>query len=212
MRKLLIAIDGPSSSGKSTIARNLSNFYQIPHLNTGSLYRALAFLADRKKLELDNIEEIVKLTYKITDLDLESPEIHNEKIGKIASVISQHPKIRKALFELQINFRENSLNKYHGAILEGRDIGTIICPDADFKFFVNLDIKIRAQRRFEQLQKLNPDIKYEEVLADLERRDYNDKNRKIAPLKKAKDAVIIDNSRDPKSILEQITKIINEQD
>ena len=90
-------------------------------------------------------------------------------------------------------------------------MGTVICPEAEFKFFIEVDVKIRAKRRFEQLQKSNPNIKYEDVLEDLEKRDYNDKNRKIAPLIKADDAIIIDNSKKPNIILEQITKIINEQ-
>ncbi|MFT4718126.1 MAG: cytidylate kinase [Rickettsiales bacterium] len=209
MKKLLIAIDGPSSSGKSTIAKNLSNFYQIPYLNTGSLYRALAFLADKNKLELSKINEIAELTDQIPNLDLESEEIHNEKIGKLASKIAQEPKIRKVLLELQINFKEDSLTKYHGAILEGRDIGTIICPEAEFKFFITVDVKIRAKRRFEQLQKLNPSIRYENILEDLENRDFNDKNRELAPLLKAEDAIIIDNSQKPSIILQQITEIIN---
>ncbi|MDA7705213.1 (d)CMP kinase [Rickettsiales bacterium] len=211
MKKLLIAIDGPSSSGKSTIAKNLSNFYQIPFLNTGSLYRALAFLAYKNNLSEDKIDKIANLADQIHKLDLDSPEIHNEEIGKFASKIAQKPIIRKALFDLQINFKENSLNQYNGAILEGRDIGTIICPEADFKFFIVVDVQIRAKRRFEQLQKLNPTIEYENILKDLQKRDYDDKNRKIAPLIKADNAVEIDNSLDPKIILAQITKIINDQ-
>jgi cytidylate kinase len=211
MKKLLIAIDGPSASGKSTIAKNLSNYYNIPFLNTGSLYRALAYLSCKNSLSENDIDKIVNLTDQIQDLDLELPEIHNEITGKFASKIAQETKIRQALFDLQINFKNQSLDKYSGAILEGRDIGSIICPEAEFKFFVILDVKIRAKRRYAQLQKLNPTIKYKEILKDLEKRDYNDKNRKIAPLIKTKDAVEINNSYDPKIILEQITKIINDK-
>jgi len=211
MKKLLIAIDGPSASGKSTIARNLSNYYNIPFLNTGALYRSLAYLACQNSLSENDIDKIVNLTDQIQDLNLELPEIHNEITGKFASKIAQYTKIRQALFDLQINFKNQSFNKYNGAILEGRDIGTIICPEAEFKFFVTLDVAIRAKRRYAQLQKLNPTIQYEEILKDLEKRDYNDKNRKIAPLIKAEDAIEIDNSYDPKIILEQITKIINDK-
>ena len=209
MKKKLIAIDGPSSSGKSTIAKNLSNFYQIPYLNTGSLYRALAFLSDKNKLSIHEINKICRLVDAISDLDLDSKDIHNEKIGKIASQIAQNPKIRKILFDLQINFKKNSLNRHNGAILEGRDMGTVICPEAEFKFFVSVDVEIRAKRRFEQLQKLNLNIKYKNILEDLKKRDYNDKNRKIAPLIKAGDAIIIDNSKQPEIVLQQITKIID---
>jgi cytidylate kinase len=211
MKKLLIAIDGPSASGKSTIARNLSNYYNIPFLNTGALYRSLAYLACQNSLSENDIDKIVNLTDQIQDLNLELPEIHNEITGKFASKIAQYTKIRQALFDLQINFKNQSFKKYNGAILEGRDIGTIICPEAEFKFFVTLDVEIRAKRRYAQLQKLNPTIQYEEILKDLEKRDYNDKNRKIAPLIKAEDAIEIDNSYDPKIILEQITKIINDK-
>ena len=171
----------------------------------------MAFLAHDNGLKSEEIDNIIKLTDQISNLDLDSENLHNEKIGKLASKIATDPKIRKALFDLQINFKKNSLKQYHGAILEGRDMGTVICPEAEFKFFIEVDVKIRAKRRFEQLQKSNPNIKYEDVLEDLEKRDYNDKNRKIAPLIKADDAIIIDNSKKPNIILEQITKIINEQ-
>jgi CMP/dCMP kinase len=195
-KELLIAIDGPSSSGKGTIAKKLAAHFNIPCLNTGALYRAIAFLALENGCNLQNDEEkIIPLCQKITDLDLESPKLHNEQIGKAASIVAAKPKIRQAIFDLQRDFAQDGLAENSGAILEGRDIGTVILPNANHKFFITASADIRAKRRFNQLQQNGfEDVNYQEILQQIQKRDEQDKNRLTAPLKKAVDAMEIDTS------------------
>jgi len=197
---LLIAIDGPSSSGKGTIAKKIAAHFNLPCLNTGALYRGIAFLALQSGLDLQQDQErIIPLCKNLTSLDLESPKLHNEEIGKAASIVATNPDIRKAIFDLQRNFALNGLQENGGAVLEGRDIGTVICPDANYKFFITATAEVRAQRRFKQLQEngQGSDFKvdYDLILQQLKTRDEQDKNRAISPLKKADDAIEIDTSQ-----------------
>lgn len=194
-KPLLIAIDGPSSSGKGTIAKKIAAHFNLPCLNTGALYRAIAFLALQKNLDLEKDEtKIIPLCQKITNLDLESSELHNEEIGKAASIVAKNQNIRKAIFDLQRNFALDGIKNNGGAVLEGRDIGTIICPDANFKFFIVADVEIRAKRRFKQLTEGGKKVDYDVILDQLKLRDEQDKNRISSPLKKTDDAVEIDTS------------------
>lgn len=192
---LLIAIDGPSSSGKGTIAKKIAAHFNLPCLNTGALYRAIAFLALQENLDLEKDEtKIIPLCKKIYEMDLESPNLHNEEIGKAASIVAVNPNIRKAIFDFQRNFAENGIKNNGGAVLEGRDIGTVICPDANYKFFIVADVEIRAKRRFKQLIESGKKVDYETILDQLKKRDEQDKNRASSPLKKADDAIEIDTS------------------
>ncbi|MFT6332654.1 MAG: cytidylate kinase [Lentimonas sp.] len=206
-KSLLIAIDGPSSSGKGTIAKKIANHFNLPCLNTGALYRAVAFLALESGLDLENdIVKIIPLCDEILQdrigsrsgansiFDLESSKIHNEEIGKAASIVASKPKIRQALFDLQKNFAANGIKNNGGAVLEGRDIGTTICPEANFKFFIAANVEIRATRRFKQLQGNGQNSNYDLILEQLRRRDEQDQNRETSPLKQAEDAVLIDSS------------------
>lgn len=189
--KLVIAIDGPSSSGKGTIAKLVANHFDLPYLNTGALYRKLAYDALELGLDLEKDEDkIIKLILKMDLSDLESEKIHNEEIGKSASIIAKNQNIRSALLYLQKNFASND----KGAVMDGRDIGTVICPDADFKFFITASNKERAKRRYLQLKDKNLDITQEMILKQLEERDLRDKNRTASPFVKADDAVEIDTS------------------
>jgi cytidylate kinase len=195
-KNFLIAIDGPSSSGKGTIAKKIAAHFNLPCLNTGALYRAMAYLALENGLDLQNdIKKIIPLAKKIIDLDLESPKLHNEEIGKAASIVAANPEIRKAIFDLQRNFALDGLKKNGGAVLEGRDIGTVICPDANYKFFITATAEVRADRRFKQLQKNNMPADYDVILQQLKNRDEQDKNRAVSPLKKADDAIEIGTSK-----------------
>ncbi|MFT6106466.1 MAG: cytidylate kinase [Rickettsiales bacterium] len=204
---LLIAIDGPSSSGKGTIAKKIAKHFNLPCLNTGALYRAVAFLALENNLDLEgDIQKIIPLCDKIlqsqivatcsrdVDFDLESPKIHNEKIGKAASIVAANPEIRQNLFKLQRRFADLGIKNNGGAVLEGRDIGTTICPDANHKFFINADVEVRAQRRFFQSLKNDPNANLDLILEQLKNRDEQDKNRQSSPLKKDNDAIEIDTS------------------
>ncbi|MES2676958.1 MAG: (d)CMP kinase [Pseudomonadota bacterium] len=195
-QNLLIAIDGPSSSGKGTIAKKVAEHFNLPCLNTGALYRGMAFLALQSGLDLQNDEEkIIPLAQKLIELDLESSELHNEEIGKAASIVAAKPSIRQAIFDLQRNFALDGLQKKHGAVLEGRDIGTVICPDANYKFFITASAEVRAQRRFKQLQQNGQSADYDLILQQLKTRDEQDKSRAVSPLKKADDAVEIETSQ-----------------
>ncbi len=207
-QNLLIAIDGPSSSGKGTIAKKIAAHFNLPCLNTGALYRGIAFLALEKGLDLQNDEEkIISLCQNLINLDLESPKLHNEEMGKSASIVATNQNIRKAIFDLQRNFALDGLKNNGGAVLEGRDIGTVICPDANYKFFITATAEVRAQRRFKQLEGNGLKADYDLILQQLKTRDEQDKNRKISPLKKADDAVEIDTSQ--MSVDEVLNKILS---
>lgn len=197
-KPLVIAIDGPSASGKGTLAKKLAAHFNLPYLNTGALYRLVAFRVLQKKIDVEKFEEkIPQLVSNISESDLENEILFSEDVGSIASIIAKNPKLRAALFDFQRNF----VNSENGAVLDGRDTTTIIAPDATHKFFVTADVEIRARRRFNQLQ-----TNYEEILAQLKKRDENDLNRKDAPLTIAKDAVVVDNGK--LSIEEGFLKIL----
>ncbi len=189
MKKLVIAIDGPSASGKGTLAKKLAAHFGLPYLNTGALYRLVALRVLQQKIDLQNFEEFIpnlvsNISESVSQGDLENEILFGEDVGSVASIIAKNPKLRAALF----NFQRDFVSSPKGAVLDGRDTTTVIAADADFKFFVTADVEIRAQRRFAQLQ-----TNYDEILLQLKKRDENDLNRKDAPLTIAKDAVVIDN-------------------
>lgn len=203
MKKLVIAIDGPSASGKGTLAKKIAAHFDLAYLNTGAIYRLVALRVIERKIDPNNFEEkISELTKNISESDLENEKLFGEDVGAVASVIAKNTKLRAALFAFQKDFVEAGRKERNGCVLDGRDTTTVICPDADFKFFVTADVEIRAQRRFKQLQ-ITP---YEEILAQLKKRDDNDLNRKDAPLKVADGAVVIDNGK--LSIEEGFQKIL----
>ena len=224
-KNLLIAIDGPSSSGKGTVAKKVANHFNLPCLNTGGLYRAIAFLALENNLNLQQDEtKIIPLCKNIADFDLESPNLHNEKIAAAASVVAVNPNIRQAIFDLQRNFATEGIKEKGGAVLEGRDIGTVICPDANYKFFITATPEVRAIRRFKQLQEssnqknnfqtddkqVSECLEYDEILNQLKERDKKDKSRAISPLKKADNSFEIDTSTmNIEEVVQEILRKIN---
>ena len=194
--KLFIAIDGPAASGKGTIARLLGEKLNLPVLYTGNIYRAIAYYVINGH---QNISEasVVELAKNLKLSDLDNPDLMQKKVGEYASIIGAYPKLREVTYTFQRDF----INKTNGAIIEGRDIGTVICPEADFKFYLTADVEVRAQRRFAQQNEFD----FESILTDLKQRDHRDQNREIAPLKPAKDSVIIDSSNlDVNSTLDAI--------
>jgi cytidylate kinase len=206
-KSLVIAIDGPSASGKGTLAQKIARHFNLPYLNTGALYRLIAFRLLKQKIDPGNFEkEIFSLVQNIEAKDLEAEQLFGENIGTIASIIAKNQKLRAKLFDFQKEFILQAKVEKNGAVLEGRDTTTVICPDADYKFFVTADIKIRAQRRFGQLLKKGDKILFAEILAQLQQRDENDLKRSYAPLKIASDAIVIDNSN--LSIEEGLQKIL----
>jgi CMP/dCMP kinase len=186
---MIIAVDGPAASGKGTIARALAAHYGLPHMDTGLLYRATAL----NLLELGGDPESEFAAARATDLSqirFDDPELKTETVGGIASRISAYPLVREALIERQRAFAAQA----GGAVLDGRDIGTVIAPEAHAKLFVTARPEVRARRRFAELKAAGLDIHLADVLADIHARDARDTGRDAAPLVEARDAVLIDTS------------------
>lgn len=201
-KTLVIAIDGPSASGKGTLAKKIAAHFGLAFLNTGAIYRLIALRVILQKIDPENFDKkISELTKNISESDLENEKLFGEDVGAVASVIAKNKKLRAAIFDFQRDFVERGKKEKNGCVLDGRDTATVICPDADFKFFVTADVEIRAQRRFAQTK-----TSYEEILAQLKKRDENDLNRADSPLKIAVDAVVIDNGK--LSIEEGFQKIL----
>lgn len=186
---MIIAVDGPAASGKGTIARALARQYNLPHLDTGLLYRAVAAMILR--LELDpTIEADAVAACDFDELTLADPRLRDDDVGQVASIVSAHPLVRAALLQRQRKFA----HQQGGAVLDGRDIGTVIAPDADAKLFVRATSAIRAQRRHAELKARGASTSYDQVLADIRTRDDRDSSRSTAPLVPAPDAVPLDTS------------------
>lgn len=212
-----IAIDGPAGAGKSSIAKAVSKKLGIIYLDTGALYRALGYYFLKKNISVENSLEIeniineceIKLLYdnsrgyKIFVNGKRVDEfIRNNKISMAASIISKNVVVRKFLLKIQRDFAKKS-----SVVMDGRDIGTVVLPDADLKIFLTASLEVRAKRRFEQLLRNGYNVKLEKVLNDIKKRDLNDTKRKISPLKVADDAVVIDTSN--LSLKESVEKVIS---
>ncbi|WP_230483975.1 (d)CMP kinase [Sphingomonas sp. Leaf21] len=186
---MIIAVDGPAASGKGTIARALAAHYGLPHLDTGLLYRAVA--ATVRDMHLDPAREADAVAAcGFDDGLLADPALRDDETGKLASVVSAHPLVRAALLQRQKRFASQP----GGAILDGRDIGTVIAPDADAKLFVKATPQIRARRRHNELVRNGSTATFEQVLADIRARDARDSGRATAPLTQAADAAALDTS------------------
>lgn len=188
-QRILIAVDGPAASGKGTIARALASHFKLPHMDTGALYRAAALNLWRWGGNPNSEFEAVRACDDIGS-NLDDPELRSEPVSKIASRISSYPAVREALFERQRRFAAQP----GGAVLDGRDIGTVIAPDADAKLFVTASLEVRAQRRVRELLERGMPGHHEDVLSDLRARDARDTHRQAAPLSKAADADVLDTS------------------
>ncbi len=188
----VIAIDGTFSSGKGTLAKALAAHYGFTYLDTGKLYRAVAHKAIGAGVSLKDGAACARLAKTIKPSDLSDPILKSGPVGAAASKVSVHAKVRAALLVFQQKFAKTSGTEFGGAVLDGRDIGTVICPQADVKLYVDADPKVRAKRRHAELIGYGEDITYEQVLAQLTERDTRDMNRKIAPLKPAQDAHLLD--------------------
>lgn len=186
---MIIAVDGPAASGKGTIARALARHYGLPHLDTGLLYRAVALSVQRMELDPE-IEADAVAACAFDDAMLNDDALRDDDIGKLASVVSAHPLVRAALLQRQKRFA----NQPGGAVLDGRDIGTVIAPDADAKLFVKATPQIRARRRHAELQGRGSTLSLDKVLADIRARDERDSSRSTAPLVMAPDAALLDTS------------------
>lgn len=186
---MIIAVDGPAASGKGTIAKALARHYNLPHLDTGLLYRAVA--ATVKRLDLDPEKEADAVAAcDFDELTLADPALRDDDVGKLASQVSAHPLVRAALLQRQRRFAHQA----GGAVLDGRDIGTVIAPDAEAKLFVRATPTIRAQRRHAELKARGSAKTLDQVLADIRARDTRDRSRSTAPLVPAPDAALLDTS------------------
>jgi CMP/dCMP kinase len=186
---MIIAVDGPAASGKGTIAKALAAHYGLPHLDTGLLYRAVGLAVLRAGGDPGDAADAFSAC-DFSDAMLHDPDIRSEAAARAASVVSAHPSVRAALLERQREFAR----QLGGAVLDGRDIGTVIAPEADAKLFVTASAEARAQRRFGELEACGAHVHYDAVLADIRSRDERDSGRSAAPLRQARDADLLDTS------------------
>jgi cytidylate kinase len=203
---LVIAIDGPAGTGKSSVARSLAKHFNFVYVDTGSIYRALAWLVNDHKVDPDDADEVDSLVplidivlekgghgtfIKIAGSKIADDQLRTENISRLSSIVSRHKKVRESLLRLQRNLVNHIP---HGTIFEGRDIGTVVFPKADLKIFITASSDTRAKRRYDEMRLSNPDVSYEEILKAIENRDERDKNRANAPMQRADDAHMIDTS------------------
>lgn len=189
-RQMIIAIDGPAASGKGTIARNVAKQLKLPHLDTGLLYRAVAHAVLETGADFDNPQDVTRIATKIDVEALDPSVLRSAEVGTAASKVAAMPSVRQVLFETQQNFA----NQPNGAVLDGRDIGTVICPHADVKLYIDAQPDVRAKRRYQELLGRGEIANYEAVLEDIRVRDHRDATRPIAPLRQSEDALLLDTS------------------
>lgn len=212
-----IAIDGPASSGKSTISKKLAQKLGIIFLSTGSIYRALGLKCKIVNLDANNLEDAKKILncdiniefkngnqYIYLDGEDVTNKISNEEIGRYASLISQHKCIREKCVQIQ-----RKIASRQSMVVDGRDIGSVVLPNAKYKFYLDADVTVRAKRRYEEMKSKNVNVTFDEVLKDLQDRDYKDIHRKLSPLVLCKDAIKIDSSNlSIDQVVEKFLKII----
>ena len=212
--KISVAIDGPAGAGKSTIAKLVGKEHNLMYINTGAMYRAVALKAEENNLSPEDVEEICKLTeamemhFENDDLIVDGENIQDKitmpEVSNIVSAYASIPEVRKILVKLQ-----RAMSEKYSVIMDGRDIGTVVLKDADFKFFLTASAEERANRRFKELQERNIECSYDEILKDIIERDYKDTHRATDPLRKADDAIEIDStSLDINGVVEEINKVI----
>ncbi len=206
---LKIAIDSPAAAGAGTVAKALSKHYNLSYLDTGKIYRFIAYLKLKFPNEFNQkfIREKIK---SLSSKDLSKKVLLTDEVGTEASIISKVKSTRKMVHSFQLNYAYNPPKKYRGSCLDGRDITYKIIPDADFKFFITANVKTRALRRFKELKRLKKNITFKEVLKSIKNRDKSDYNRKISPLKKTKDSLLINTSNlNKRACFLKIKKIID---
>ena len=190
----IIAIDGPASVGKSTLAKKISKKFKAPVLFSGKLYRALALEIIKRKINLNNTEEILRSITSIDSGSLSSAELYSSEVDNVSSIISAKKQVRNKLISFQRSFPKKYGDNIKFAIIEGRDIGTIIFPKANYKIFLWAASEVRAKRRYDQLRKNGKNVSYNKIFREINVRDQKDMTREIAPLMPAANSVLLDTS------------------
>ncbi len=206
-----IAIDSPAAAGAGTLAKALSKHYNLISLDTGKIFRYVAYLKLKfpKKFNYKFIKSKIR-SLKIKDLS--NKNLLSDKVALEASIIAKKKSIRKLIHSFQLNIAYNPPQKYRGSVLDGRNITYEIVPDADFKFFVTANLKTRAYRRYKELKAINTTVVYKDVLKSIKNRDKSDKNRKLSPLKKTKDSLLINTTKlNKRACFLKIKKIIDKK-
>jgi len=191
-RAFVIAVDGPAASGKGTLARRLAGHLGYAYLDTGLIYRAVGLALIRQNLAQANLDAALDAASSLSLQDLDDPELRGDKAAGMASQVAALPEVRKALIDYQREFAQRPPERAKGAILDGRDIGTVICPDADAKIFVDASVETRANRRVKELRERGVAAIYARVLQDMKERDTRDRSRSVAPMVPAEDAHSLD--------------------
>lgn len=192
---VIIAIDGPAASGKGTLARRLADHFGLAHLDTGKTYRAVAYLMASEGADLTDEAAALAAAERLDLSRLSSLPLTSHALGEAASRVAVHPALRDYLVDRQRLFASDAAKTGHGAVLDGRDVGTVVLPDADVKLFVTADVAQRARRRSLELHGTSEGTGYAKILAGLRERDRRDAGRTVAPMKPATDAMIIDTTR-----------------
>jgi len=204
-----IAIDSPAAAGAGTLGKSISTHYNLLYLDTGKIYRIIAYIKIKNKKNYN--KKFIKKKIKNLNLkDLQNKNLLSDEIGIEASQLAKDKSIRELVHSFQINFAYNPPKKFNGSCLDGRDITYKIVPDADFKFFITANLQTRTLRRYNELKKLNKKITYKEVQKSIKKRDKSDFNRRISPLKKTKDSILINTSNlSKRACFLKIKKIID---
>ena len=210
-RNLKVAIDSPAAAGAGTQAKLISKHYKLLYLDTGKIYRLLGYYKIKNSKKF-NSSFIIKKIKKLKITDLKNKKLLTNEVGVAASIIAKNKKIRKLVHNFQIKCAYNPPKKYNGSCLDGRDITYKIIPNADFKFFITASIKTRAKRRYLELKSLNKKIPYNKVLKSIKKRDKSDYNRRISPLKRTKDSILINTTNlSKRACFLKIKKIIDKK-
>ena len=210
-KKIKIAIDSPAAAGAGTQAKLISKHYNLFFLDTGKIYRLLGLykIKNPKKFNYSYIKRKIK---NLKMNDLQKKNLLSNKVGIAASIVAKDKQIRNLVHNFQVKCAYNPPKKYNGSCLDGRDITYKIVPDAEFKFFISANVKTRAKRRYLELKRLNHKIRYNEVLKSIKNRDKSDYNRKISPLKKTKDSILINTTNlSKRACFLKIKKIIDKK-
>ncbi len=211
LKKIKCAVDSPAASGAGTLSKMLAKHYNLLYCDTGKIYRFLAFKLMMKKTK-NKVQYLKKISKKINLQQLKNKKLLNDDVAFVASQIAKDLKVRKLVLKFQKKLAYNPPKKYRGSILDGRDIGSVVVPDADIKFYITANTKVRARRRFKELKKLKKKVVFNEILKSMKKRDREDRRRKHSRLKKTEDSHLINTTNlSIKSSFLKVKKIMDRE-